>query len=101
MATVTFSQRIDMDTFAVWNGNVIEATSSRIVLSDGFRTAYYTGSFGFTGSEVTSGTLTGVSEVDGSVTAFRATGINVPAPTAYSLVSSNDLPTLFSLALAN
>jgi Ca2+-binding RTX toxin-like protein len=101
MARVVAFAPLNMVNPDVWFGNLIEASSTRIIISDGFRTGIYIGQ-GFQYSvfgEVIGGTLTGYDEYHGSDLAGRITDASVPAATAYQFIQSNNLPGLFAIAL--
>lgn len=59
MATITAYTALDMTDTSTWPGDVLSASSSKIVISDGFYKGIYTGSFEYGGGEVTGGTLKG------------------------------------------
>ncbi len=86
----------------IFYGNVTVATSSQIeIVAGGFTGDYYGQGFTYsaTGS-VVGGTLTGFSETYNGHAVVTATGLNVPATTAYQLVQSNNANQLAALALS-
>lgn len=108
MANVIFYQAAHMDQNSVWSGSVYEATSSDIILSDGYHGGIYYG-LGFTyfSGAVVGGTLTGydaatnVNISSGTYdVAYSVRGLNVPAATAYNYIQSGNNVGLENIALS-
>ena len=101
MTTVTAYTGLNMADSTTWYGVVRSASSNLIVISNGYKTSYYTGdSFTYNDTTVVSGTLTGYSETTGGITAYRVTDGSVPAATAAFLIDSNQGSQLAALVLA-
>jgi Ca2+-binding RTX toxin-like protein len=100
MATLTAYAAIDMTDTTVWYGDVIEATSTRITISDGYRTGTYIGSnFQYDNYGLIGGTLTGFKYYEGSVLQWQASGLSVSAVTAANIINSGDFAELEKIAL--
>ncbi len=83
-----------------FEGFVHEASSSRIVVSDGVSTTVYEGSFAYTRRGfLQGGTLTSVTNLTGNSPELVITGFSVDAAAAYDLVERGDLQTFYSIAL--
>jgi Ca2+-binding RTX toxin-like protein len=92
---------LNMDTANVWYGQVVIATPNYLELSDGFHIGTYYGvGLTYNATSVTGGILTGYTELDGGILDYSVTGLSMSAPFAYQLIQQNQLPTLFSTALA-
>nr|WP_245247594.1 DUF4214 domain-containing protein [Tianweitania sediminis] len=84
-----------------FEAELVEASATRIVLSDGADFGVYYGEgFTYDASGLTGGTLTGYAAYVGSVLAIEVGGLAVDAITAGNLINANNLLTLFSVALA-
>jgi serralysin len=99
MGTVTFARAAQMNNPYIWYGTVYEATSSRIVLSDGYHGGIYIGNnFTFSNNLLTGGTLTSyIQAVDVSYSYtlsytpdFAATGFNHDAVTANNFLRNGN-----------
>ncbi|WIJ24002.1 DUF4214 domain-containing protein [Devosia sp. RR2S18] len=87
---------------SAWYGQVYEASSTRLVVSDGFLTAVYDGyDFRYSADYyLTGGVLTGYSQYDGDQLASETYDFQIPAHLADGYIASNRLGDLFSLVLA-
>lgn len=98
MGTVTCYLPVDMSNPYIWYGDVYDANSTKILISDGYRgTLYYGKNFRYSGDSVSGGILTGYDEainVDlytGTYTLeYSARGFNLSAATAYNYVASGN-----------
>jgi hypothetical protein len=83
-----------------FEGFVHEASSSRIVVSDGVSTTVYEGSFAYTRRGfLEGGTMTSVTNFTGNAPELAITGFSVDAALAYDLVGRGDLQTFYSIVL--
>ena len=83
-----------------FEGFVTEASSSRIVVSDGVSTTVYDGAFTYTRQGfVQGGTLSAVTNFTRNAPDFAITGLSVEAGLAFDLVERGDLQTFYSIAL--
>lgn len=100
MATVLAYAPFDMRDATTWTGQVVSATPSQLVLSNGYLTGTYKG-VGFTYSDttVTGGTLTGYSLHANGQLLYEAYGVAVPAPLAAAYIQSGNAGALSILAL--
>ena len=102
MATIYAFGPVDMNDPEIFYGYLLEATSRRIVVSDGYATAIYHGynfRYAYDGT-VTGGTLTGYDGYEGDVLTVSFTGLSVPARLAFDLLSDGDVLEFLSIALA-
>jgi hypothetical protein len=99
MANVSLFVPWNMAAAQTWFGNVTQATSTQITLTDGFHTGQYFGSFSYVGNDVF-GTLTGYREFAGAMETAEVTGLSVDAHVAETYINNNQLQTLFQIALA-
>jgi Ca2+-binding RTX toxin-like protein len=100
MATVKLFAPTDMANQSTWYGDVVQATASRIVVTDGYRTAVYLGqNFQYNAYGITGGTLTGFEAYAGGAPIAKISGLSVAATTAAALINSNNVSNLFALAL--
>ena len=77
-----------------------EASSSRIVVSDGVSTTVYEGSFAYTRRGfLEGGTMTSVTNFTGNSPELAITGFSVDAGVAYDLVERGELQTFYSIVL--
>lgn len=81
-----------------WFGSITGATSTTLSITDGFRTSIYGGSFSYSGNNVF-GTLTSVSEYQGTSILYSANGLNISAQEVQNLTDNNQLQAVFSLGL--
>lgn len=101
MAVVNAYAPLNLINPSVWYGWVVEATSTQIVITDGYNTAAYLGQgFQYRGDDVVAGTLTGYAQFTPSGLAGEAYGFSIPAPIAANFIAANDLPGLFSIILS-
>jgi len=103
MATVTVYTAFNMSNYTTSNAfYTISSSSSSIVLTDGYRYIYYTGSsFGYANDGTwISGTITGVSQTANGSTELRVTGASVPAPILSDLIETNQIPELFGIVFS-
>lgn len=100
MATFQAYQAVDMQNPYIWYGTVTVANSSQISLTNyrGSSGTYY-GSFLYSGNAVTGGVLTSYNGYKNYMIEYQATGLSVPAVTAYNLVQGEDPRTLSYIAL--
>jgi serralysin len=83
-----------------FEGFVTEASSSRIVVSDGVSTTVYDGAFTYTRQGfVQGGTLSAVTNFTRNAPDFAITGLSVEAGLAFDLVERGDLQTFYGIAL--
>jgi hypothetical protein len=98
MADISFFVPANMAAAQTWFGNVTQATSTQITVTDGFNTAQYFGSFTYVGNDVF-GTWTGFREFAGPVLTVNAGNFAVDAHVAETFINNNQLPTLFQTVL--
>jgi len=83
------------------SGQTQTATSTNIVISDGFTTSNYQGTgFTFSATAVTGGTLLRYTEYHGGVLAADALGLSIPATVVQSYIEVNNQAGLFAVALS-
>ena len=101
MAQVLLYQPLDiLSGTESFEGFVHEASSSRIIVSDGVSTTVYDGSFAYTRRGfLQGGTLTSVTNFTGNSPELVITGFSVDAAVAYDLVERGDLQTFYSIVL--
>ncbi|MBB6182059.1 DUF4214 domain-containing protein [Pseudorhizobium flavum] len=83
-----------------WFGDIVRATSTEIVISDGYRTAVYEGyGFSYIGYEVVGGTLTGYRDYYQGTLMNEAYNFALPAAAVSDYIDQNNLQGLFRTAL--
>ncbi|MHA6686888.1 DUF4214 domain-containing protein [Mesorhizobium sp. A556] len=101
MARFEASVAVDMINPDVYYGTVVDATSTQIVISDGFNSSVYEGyGFIYSGYTVTGGTLTGYYAYQGSLLVGQVSDFSIPAPIAYAYIQQNNLAGLFQIGLS-
>lgn len=101
MAKISAYDNLDTINGSVFYGNLIEATSNRIVASDGYQTSVYEGyGFRYNGDFIVGGTLTGYSGYLDNQLVVTVSELQIPAPSVQYLIENNDLPGLFGIALS-
>jgi Ca2+-binding RTX toxin-like protein len=70
----------------IWFGNIVEATSSKIVINDGFRQAEYFGSFSYSNSGEVTGILESVNEYRGGTLIYSVNDIGADARQVYNAI---------------
>ncbi|WP_297775994.1 hypothetical protein [uncultured Roseovarius sp.] len=73
-------------TLQVWFGNILTATSSLIVIDDGFRRAIYEGTFQYNAFGEVFGTLSSYEEFENNALKFRITDINADANDLFNAI---------------
>lgn len=100
MANVIAYAALDMISPEVWYGSLQEASSTRVVISNGYLTASYEGSgFTYSASHVIGGTLTTFKEYAGGALLGQASGFAISAPTVEGYVTNNDIRGLLSIIM--
>lgn len=100
MAYIFANQLLDMFNPSLWRGEVVEVTSTKIVISDGYYTGIFEGyDFQFDGYSITGGVLERYEEYFLDSWLGHADDLKIYAPAVSNLILSNDLPMLYSLAL--
>ena len=99
MANVSFFVPTNMASAQTWFGNLTQATSTRITITDGIHAGQYSGLFSYAGNNVF-GTLTGYQEFEGTMLTKAVGGFAVDAHVAQTYIDSNQLQGLFKIALA-
>lgn len=101
MTLLTTTLALDLSDSTTWYGTAITANSTTLVVTDGYRYAYYTGyGFQYSGTEVVGGTLTGFSQSAGGVTHLRVTDFSISAAEADRYISANQTYLLYPRVLA-
>ena len=102
MATVTAFMPLSIPNLEIWDGDILSATSTQIVESDGFRQAIYTGSFTYDAFGNPFGTLTRFEELRGGNPFYTVTGLSADANEIYVAVETQSDPeAVAALLLAN
>lgn len=101
MARVEASLPIDMINLEAYYGQVLKATSTEIIISDGVNSSVYRGrGFTYSDEDLTGGTLTEYHQYYGSSPVASVYGLSVPATLAYVYIQSNNLAALLEIALS-
>jgi hypothetical protein len=100
MATIQVSSTLNMHTLTDWFGTFGIVNSAEIQIINGPLVGTYSGGFTYDNSGDVFGTLTGFTETLSGVLQLSVTGIGVSANTAEQLVQSNQLQSLFQIALS-
>ncbi len=91
MATVTFYKPVDMSLTAVWVGTLTNASATNITITDfAGRTAFYDGSFSYSGNDLTGGTLTSYYEYTQGTLHYTITDVALNAVTVKNYILSGD-----------
>ena len=99
MARVVASTSLNTVNPNAWYGQTTHASSTQVVVSDGYNTGVY-GGFGFTydwSGRLVGGTLTSYSEYYNNRLEGRVDQFSVHAGVANNLISANNLPGLFAI----
>lgn len=100
MARVKFFIATDMSDIDPFFGDLVVATSTRIVIQDGDLRAIYTGTgFQYSSVGVVDGTLTGIRIEFAGNALVTASGLSVFAPRAADFIQSGDITGLLQVAL--
>ena len=99
MARLDVYEPLDMGSLSTWTGEILQATSNIISISDGFSQGDYYGNFKYKNGDIASGTLTGYKYFEDDVVQYSATGLKLNAKTVQNLVYSGDAYGLMELAL--
>lgn len=100
MATVEAYRSTNLVNPNSWFGDIVRATSTEIVISDGYRTAVYEGyGFSYFGYEVVSGTLTGYRDYYEGNLLNQIYGFALPAAAVSDFIDQNNLQPIFREAL--
>lgn len=101
MARLNAFVALDMVDPYAYYGTVVDATSTRIVVTNGYDSSVYVG-YGFTYSSysVTGGTLTGYYHYQDNVLVGTMTDFAISAPLAYAHIQQNSLARLFQIGLS-
>lgn len=101
MATINAYLRLNTVDPNVWYGTVTSATSSQLVISDGYNTGVYSGfGFAYNGNTVVGGTLTGYTQYVNGYLTGEVTNFAVPASVATYYISNNQLGPLLAYVLS-
>lgn len=101
MARVDASVPIDLIDPAIYPGVVISATSTEVIVSDGFNNTVFSGyGFVYSGNAVVGGTLTGYYQYQNSLLVAEIYGFSIPAAYAYPYILSNNVKPLVQLGLS-
>lgn len=98
MARLTIFQPLEMHTQSTWIGELLDATSTVISISDGFKYADYFGSFKYKNGDIASGTVTKYNYWEGDVIQYSATELKLNAKSVQNLVNSGDSFGLMKIA---
>jgi Ca2+-binding RTX toxin-like protein len=99
MANVIAYRAMDMSNAYIWYGQVTQASSSIISISDGFKTGNYFGSFNYWNNDLYSGTLTSYNQYYGSAIQYSVTDLSLNAVTVKDYVQSGNVVALAEYAL--
>lgn len=101
MAVVRASAQINMIDPIMWYGDVIYSSSSQIEISNGQKTAVFSGyGFSYWGNDVSGGTLTGFAEYDSWGQRLGITDFAVSAATATGYLDRGDLGGMYAYVLS-
>jgi Ca2+-binding RTX toxin-like protein len=98
MAVIQFFGPFNMSTSQTTAGNMTGATATQLTITDGYNTSIYGGNFTYSNNQVF-GTLTDYQQLQGSALLVQATGLNIDAHYAASLIQSNQVQTLYQAIL--
>ncbi|MDD5228398.1 MAG: hypothetical protein PHD53_06320 [Methylococcales bacterium] len=99
MANIIAYRAMDMSNAYIWYGQVAQASSSIISISDGFKTGNYFGSFNYWNDDLYSGTLTSYNQYYGSAIQYSVTDVSLNAVTVKDYVQSGNVVALAEYAL--
>ncbi|MDO1584126.1 DUF4214 domain-containing protein [Rhizobium oryzicola] len=101
MATVTSYAPINLVDPSTWTGQLVSASSTQFVVSDGYNQAVYSGyGFSFYGNYLVGGTLTGFSQYQDGYQMGSITGFSMSATQAADYIQANNLAGMLSIALS-
>lgn len=89
MANATAFAPIDMPNMSVWRGEIVSYNSTTIVVSDGYRTGTYSGSFAYNYYGEVFGTWNGIKEWRGGNAIYEVTNIGADANTMFNAIQIN------------
>jgi Ca2+-binding RTX toxin-like protein len=100
MARIQISSPLDMHSVDTWDGYIASHDANNIVIVNGSLQGIYTGNFTYDGTGQVYGTLTGFSETYSGLSIVTASGLNVSANIAESLIQSDQIQAFLQTALA-
>lgn len=100
MAIVTITAALNMETADFWNGDLVSATSTEIVIVDGLRKSVITGEgFKYSPVGIIAGTIHEFEQTFDGSSEYEFTGLNTSAKAAFDLYKKDDPQGLLALAL--
>src|ERR1043165_3302221 len=95
MTTATAYFGVNMETAVAWDGTVTIADSTHIQVTEGARLQNYYGSFTYSSTDLTGGTVTSTNYYTAGSKIYEITGGSYSALTIESYVDAGNLPGLF------